>query len=559
MRRRLHTLAIPVILFLLICPAIVFNFCGYGSTALKDITRSLIVPLLIFLIPTVLFYRNIRVYFYLLLPLVLLTPFFLFTIFFFGVPPGFELIVFVLQTNPREASEAATPFFGYFVIAEVLFTGLYLLAVSRIAAPRLPMGVALTISAFSVALLAGITIYVNELHTKKPEAISRRDLVLKYDYPVTLLSGAHAARVFLAKNNLNRAEHFTFHAARKDSITQREVYVLVIGESSRHDRWQINGYPRPTSPRLAARKDLISFHDVIAGAHYTWVSVPQIITRAHPENYDLQYREKSILQAFREAGFKTAWLSNQSDQDVFWSGSITLHAKTADVSVFSPTWSPNLEFERVYDSRLLPLLDSLLRAGDDDLFVVLHTMGNHWDYSQRHPPEFDLFKPSGYSESINPPHAGNREAVMNSYDNSILFADFLIDSVISTVTKYADISAVTFISDHGEDLYDANPEQPDFHFRPSAATLRVPLFIWSSRGYNHLYPDKRKNLEAHLADKIGTENIFYTALDMANIRIDGFDSTKSIAHAGFLPSQQKYYSDDKRARPFAQIEATESK
>ncbi|MGC1244563.1 MAG: phosphoethanolamine transferase [Chryseosolibacter sp.] len=558
MRRISHLIPYPVILLLLISPALAMGLPVFEEKEPGQMIRLSTVALLFFLIPLAFFYKNVRLYCYCLLPLIVLTPLFLFSTFYFGVPPGFELIAFILQTNPREAAEAIGPFLVYFIPIEIFFVGLFLFATRKIT-PGIPPVHAIAISGCSFLLLCSMIYVINGLSARHVEQINRHDLVLKYDYPFTLISGINEARVFLNKNHLRQAEDFTFRAVKGDSLTHRQVYVLVIGESSRYDRWQVNGYHRATSPRLAARQDLLSFSDVIAGAHYTWVSVPQIITRATPDNYDLQYREKSILQAFRETGFKTVWLSNQSDQDIFWSGSITLHAKTADVSFFSPTYSPNLEFERIHDGRLLPLLDSMLRADNSNLFIVMHTMGNHWEYSQRYPEAFDKFKPSGYTQTINPPNAGNREAVLNSYDNSILYADFILDSVLNTVNRHAEISAVTYISDHGEDLFDAQADQIDFHFRPSAATLHVPLFVWTSDLYKRHYPEKQNNLEAHVSEKIGAENIFYTLADMAHISVEGFDSKKSIAHRNFQPSLQKYYGDDKRACFYKQLEITAHK
>ena len=180
-------------------------------------------------------------------------------------------------------------------------------------------------------------------------------------------------------------------------------------------------------------------------------------------------------------------------------------------------------------------------------------MGSHWEYSRRYPPEFDFFRPSGREQSINPPDQFNREALLNSYDNSIRYADHFIYNVIRRVDANADISTVMFISDHGEDLYDKFTERPDFHFRPSAATLRIPLFIWTSKSYNSVFERKRLNLEANVSKKIGTENIFYTLADMANITMDGFDSTKSFSHRAFAPSDQKFYGDDKHARLFRDL------
>lgn len=550
---RLTAFLISAILLLLISPAIIMKLTGYGAGDLYSVLRALAVPLVVFLAPIAIFYRNVKLYLWLLLPLVILTPLFIFSTYYFTVPPGFELIAFILQTNVREASEAITPFLVYFIPFQLILTAFYVFAIRKLPFTTIGLKTALVISLCSGIVLGVITIHVNELYSKPFHALSKHDLLLKYEYPITLVSGANEVRVFLMKNNLREAESFSFRAVKNDTLRHRQVYVLIIGESSRYDRWQVNGFHRETSPLLNTMNGLITFRDAVAGAHYTWVSVPQIITRANPDNYDLQYREKSILSVFREAGFYTYWLSNQSDQDIFWSGSITLHAKTADLSMFSPTYSPNLEFEDIYDGRLLPILDSVLVADNRDLFIVLHTMGNHWEYSRRYPAEFDFFQPSGRTLSINPPDQFNREALLNSYDNSIRYADHFIYNVIRKVEATADIATVMFISDHGEDLYDTFHERPDFHFRPSSATLRVPLFIWTSKFYNSIFGGKRLNLEANLSKKIGTENIFYTLADIANITMEGFDSTKSFAHRAFVPSEQKFYGDDKHARLFGDL------
>ncbi|HEU5147249.1 MAG TPA: phosphoethanolamine transferase [Chryseosolibacter sp.] len=550
---RRSVLLFAAILLMLISPVMVMHLSGYGSGSLPDVFRSLVIAIAVFLTPLVFFHRNIKLYLRLLLPIALVTPLFLFSTHYFRIPPGFELMVFILQTNMREATEAIHPFVFHFVVFQMTFTGLYLMAVQALRRNTIPAKTAWSLSVVSLVVLATITFHTNDLRYKSLEQLSKSDLLLKYDYPVTLVSGVNDVRKFLKKNNLTQAENFSFGAFKKDSLQDRQVYVLIIGESSRFDRWQVNDYHRETSPLLNSLDNLITYRDVVAGAHYTWVSVPQIITRANPDNYDLQYREKSIIGVFQEAGFYTYWLSNQSDQDVFWSGSITLHARTADVSVFSPTYSPNLEFENIHDGRLLPLLDSILKSDNKNLFIVLHTMGNHWEFSRRYPPEFDVFQPSGYSQSIDPSEPSSREALLNSYDNSIRYADYFIYNVIGMVEANAEIATVMFISDHGEDLYDTNPDRPDFHFRPSAATLKIPLFIWSSRAYDSIYRQKKNRLAANASAAIGSENIFYTLADMANIGMPGFDSTKSFANDRFVPSMQKFYGDDHRSRLFREL------
>jgi glucan phosphoethanolaminetransferase (alkaline phosphatase superfamily) len=353
----------------------------------------------------------------------------------------------------------------------------------------------------------------------------------------------HQARTFMKKNNLDASKNFFFHAYNKDSVPGRKVFVFIIGESSRYDRWAVNGYTKPTTPNLSARANLLTFSNVTAGCNLTWMSVPQMITRATPDQIDLQFKEKSIMAAFKDAGYKTVWLSSQGDDEIFWSGTITLHAKTADVSIFDFPRLPHPNLRSDYDERLLEPLDSILRRDTSDLFVVLHTIGNHWTYPDRYPPQFEVFKPCGRAEDLNPFAAEGKEAINNAYDNSIRYADHIIDSVIRMVDKYSGVSAVTFLSDHGEDLFDARPGKMNFHLAPGIATLHVPLFVWTSDSYRKWHVEKVARLATHRDKKIGPENTFFTLLDLANISFPGFDSTRSIASKAFQESPQKYYDD----------------
>src|SRR5687768_372908 len=294
-----------VVLTLLISPAIIINVRASENLEVSRMLLSLSAALLVFTAPAGLCFRNLKLYFYLLTPLVVLTPAFLFSIYYFGLPPGFELIAFTLQTNPREAQEAIAPYLLYFIVFQILFVIIYIFSIRFIRTDLLQPGWTLRVSVLSFTVLASIIVYSNELFSKSLREITKHDLIMKYEYPFTLLSGVAEAHSFLKKNNLHQAQDFSFKAVKSDTLISRQVYVLIIGESSRYDRWQVNGYTRETSPRLSSVKDLITYSDVVSGAHYTWVSVPQIITRANPDNYDLQYKEKSILGVFQEAAFRT--------------------------------------------------------------------------------------------------------------------------------------------------------------------------------------------------------------------------------------------------------------
>ena len=487
--------------------------------------------------PVGFFYKNIKIYLYILIIWIVITPFFLFSIILFNQSPDAGLIVLGMQTDKTEIAELVYGFKAMFAVLTILYTFFYLLAVKSLSYKRIFFKTAIGISVFAIIILAGEYIIQPKKHT---------NWALRYFenyYPMSFLYGLYKTYAYAKKNNIEQSEKFFFQAHSKNTIPERQVYVLVIGESSRYDRWQVNGYPKATSPRLSQRENLIVFSNVISGGSLTEVVVPQIITRANPDNMELQYKEKSILSAFKEAGFKTAWLSNQLGRGIFTSGTIPAHAKTADFFRFSSYEGFNNE-KYYYDERLLPLLDSVIRSDNRNYFVVLHLFGSHWDYSKRYPKKFDYFKPSGYTQSISPPTNENKEAFLNTYDNTIRYSDFVIDSIIGIIKKYHTVSTVMYISDHGEALFD-NPNGSKFHNDANRFTLHVPFFIWTSDGYPKKIPGKKEILSSHIKNKIGTENAFYTLLDLANISFPGFDSTKSIAHPSFKDNKQKYYIPNK--------------
>ena len=92
--------------------------------------------------------------------------------------------------------------------------------------------------------------------------------------------------------------------ARKAKTEGKEIYVLAIGESLRYSSLSLAGYRRSTTPLLESLDNLTLFSDYYSTANLTMYSVPQIVTRATPDDFLLNYKEKSIVSPFKECGFK---------------------------------------------------------------------------------------------------------------------------------------------------------------------------------------------------------------------------------------------------------------
>lgn len=322
-------------------------------------------------------------------------------------------------------------------------------------------------------------------------------------------------RKYLAElNETSRNFHFGAHTAQADSAPQ--TVVVVIGESSRYDRWELNGYERATNPLLKQQPNLVVLPDVITSVSATRLSVPVIISRK-PAMQSLKdgFSEKSFLTAFKEAGFKTFWLSNQISFGQF-DTPVSVFAKEADVVQFLNlggfTNTSN------YDQILFDPLKIALNDQAPKKLIVLHSLGSHWNYSHRYPASFDKWKPSLYGVD-KPVYTDTKikPQLNNSYDSSILYTDWFLNSVIEMLKGAATTTSLVYVADHGQTLYD-NSCNLAFHGHNTQYEFHVPAFVWYSERYKDRYPDKVEQLIRHRKAHLATENMFHTVLDMGDIR-----------------------------------------
>ena len=118
-------------------------------------------------------------------------------------------------------------------------------------------------------------------------------------------------RTILTANYPETSKDFSFQAQSEHSAKQREIYVFVIGETGRAHNWGLYGYERNTTPLLQQQSGLVPFSDVLTQSNTTHKSVPMLMSLACAEDYNQIYKTKGIITAFKEAGFYTAFLSNQ--------------------------------------------------------------------------------------------------------------------------------------------------------------------------------------------------------------------------------------------------------
>src|SRR3990167_2887327 len=295
-----------------------------------------------------------------------------------------------------------------------------------------------------------------------------------------------------------------------------EIVVLVIGESSTARRWSLFGYHHVTTPRLQAMKNVLGFENVVSVSMATRSAVPAAISRQPvllPTGLANKAAEPSLVQAFGQAGYETHWISNQAPFGKFDS-SIAIYAREADFAKFlnPSTFETRSNLD---DVLLMPFQESIVRPGRK--LVVLHTLGSHFDYSLRYPESFEKFNPD--RQDIGHQELNKKNAQISSnYDNSVLYADYILSEVIERVRLQGKSAMVFYFSDHGEDLPGEGCNYSGVK-RKTASAYQVPVVLWVSEEYKMKHADFWKRLESNRGEPYTIRAISSTLMDLAHVEV----------------------------------------
>lgn len=366
-------------------------------------------------------------------------------------------------------------------------------------------------------------------------------------YPVNVCYNIYLAFDRTAKTARydETSKDFSYGARSIRPAEEREIYILVIGETARADNWQLLGYDRPTNPKLSKRDRLYAAADAYSESNTTHKSVPMLLSPVDATNFNTDiYRIKSLVTAFKEAGFSTAFLSNQRYNRSF----IDFFAEESDTCVFikeQPERAGSLKQNSVPDSELLPYVDDILAQQAPKQLIVLHTYGSHFNYLDRYSKADELFTPCDYTEATK----GNREKLINAYDNTIVATDRLLDDCISRLDSISGANTgLLYTSDHGEDIFD-NGSGRFLHAspRPTLQQVHVPLIVWLSSRFAENYPDATEAVRKNISRKISTSRSFCpSAFDMAGIKVSGnamTDTAASVFRRNYVPREPLYLTD----------------
>lgn len=295
--------------------------------------------------------------------------------------------------------------------------------------------------------------------------------------------------------------------------SRKSLTVLVVGESARAENFGILGYDRDTTPQLQKEHGLIAFTDFHSCGTETAVSVPCMFSNMGRKNYDAATAksQEGLLDVLKHAGLNVIWRDNQSG----CKGTCDRVTLQNVSSSKDPELCANNECR---DEILLQGLKDLIEHLDKDTVLVLHQMGSHGpEYFKRYPKEFEKFTPVCASNALD---KCSRESIVNAYDNTLLYTDHVLASLIDILRSHQDNvdTAMIYLSDHGESLgeYNLFLHGTPYMLAPDQQK-HVPLLVWLSDNYQRSFAVNSTCLQNTRNTALSQDNLFHSMLGLLKV------------------------------------------
>ncbi len=308
-----------------------------------------------------------------------------------------------------------------------------------------------------------------------------------------------------------------------------KLMVLVVGETARAENFSLNGYGKNTNPKLA-QQDILNFSQVSSCGTATAVSVPCMFSGMPRKQYEerLASHREGLLDIAQRAGYQVTWIDNNS-------GCKGTCDRVNQFKIPEPLQQKWCKDKECFDDILIDSFKAYLATIPQDdnrpRLIVLHQMGSHGPaYYKRVPAQFKVFKPTCDTNAI---QGCSRDALLNSYDNTLLYTDYVLDTLIETLkntTKYQ--SALWYLSDHGESTGESGMylHGAPYAIAPTQQT-HIPMLMWFSTVWQHQAKQQIKCLAQQGRKELSQDNLFPTMLSLLDVKSKVIDPNNDMLAA----------------------------
>ena len=305
---------------------------------------------------------------------------------------------------------------------------------------------------------------------------------------------------------------------------RKNLTIVVLGETSRADNFSLGGYDRETNPRLQ-QDNVVYFPKTTSCGTATAVSVPCMFSNMPRARYDeeLAHHQEGVLDILQRAGIQVLW--NDNDGGCKGACDRVPHQNVTDLKLTGQCIDGEC-----YDDVLFHNLDSYIDNLQQDGIIVLHTIGSHGPtYYNRYPAEFKKFTPTCDTNEI---QSCTQQQLTNTYDNTILYVDYVVDKAIKLLQSKQDkfTTSLVYLSDHGESLGENGVYLHGLPYSIAPDTQKhVPMLLWLSPDYQQRYGVSSQCLQQQAKTKdYSQDNLFSTLLGLLGVSTHAYQAADDI-------------------------------
>ncbi|WP_065355564.1 phosphoethanolamine transferase EptA [Kluyvera georgiana] len=305
---------------------------------------------------------------------------------------------------------------------------------------------------------------------------------------------------------------------------RKNLTIIVLGETSRAANFSLGGYDRDTNP-LLAKDNVVYFPKTTSCGTATAVSVPCMFSNMPRARYDesLAHHQEGLLDIIQRAGIQVLW----NDNDGGCKGACDRVPHQDMTAMKLPGQCIDGE---CYDDVLFHDLEKTIDSMPGDGVIVLHTIGSHGPtYYNRYPPQFRRFTPTCDTSEI---QSCTQEQLKNSYDNTIVYIDYIVDKAIKLLQSKQDkfTTSLVYLSDHGESLGENGVYLHGLPYSIAPETQKhVPMLLWLSDDYQKRYGVNYDCLQKQAKENdYSQDNLFSTVLGMTGVETKEYHAADDI-------------------------------
>ncbi|MCW1359946.1 phosphoethanolamine--lipid A transferase [Campylobacter jejuni] len=433
---------------------------------------------------------------------------------FYGVLIDSDMIQNVVQTDTKEVLDLIN--WRVVVLSFVVLVFCILISRIRIENPSLGGGIIKIMRTRILSILLGLFVFlIAFLPLSKTFMPFFRNYseIRMYNVPFYQIYAVYRYYVRFLKPKPE------FKIIAKDAFLEnnstKKLLVLVVGETARAANYSLNGYAKNDTNFYTKKEGVVFFNDFSSCGTATAVSLPCMFSFSKRQNYSSAEFGENAMDILQKVGVNATWIDNNSG------GCKGVCERLLDKKQLSSD----------YDENLLPHLKERLANLSTQNIIVLHLQGSHGPtYYKRYPNAFKKFTPTCDTNELS---KCDNEALINTYDNTLLYTDFILSEIIKLLKEMSDYqSSLIYLSDHGESLGENGIYLHGMPYTIAPKTqTHIPAIFWSNDENLMDLAQKHKNL------KLSQDNLFSTLLGYFDVNSSVYEVNYDLLNQALKANQ----------------------